>query len=82
LEDRSNFEKPNQTTLKTQFPFFRFVEALLVAEKPKQTDPKIRFSFIFSLFLVQSSFHPFFVQAIVSYLFSKKLNHSTKFIID
>jgi len=39
LEDRSNYEKPNQTTLKTQFPLLRFVEAILVAEKPKQSDP-------------------------------------------
>jgi len=37
LEDRSNSEKPNQTTLKTQFPLLKFVEALLIAEKLKQT---------------------------------------------
>jgi len=39
LNDRGNSKKPNQTTFKTQFPLLRFVEVLLVAEKPKQTDP-------------------------------------------
>jgi len=39
LEDRSNSEKSNQTTLKTQFSLFRSGEALLDAEKSKQTDP-------------------------------------------
>ena len=33
-EDRSNSGKPNQTTLKTQFPLLKFVEALLVVERP------------------------------------------------
>jgi len=40
LEDRNNSEKSNQTTLKSQFSLFRSVEALLDAEKPKQTDPE------------------------------------------
>jgi len=38
LKDRSNSEKPNQTTFKTQFPLLRFIEVLLVAQKPKQSD--------------------------------------------
>jgi len=41
LEDRSNSEKSNQTTLKTQFPLLRFVEVIFVAEKPKQTVTKM-----------------------------------------
>jgi len=52
LEDKSNSEKLNQTTLKTQFPLFRFVEALLVAEKPKQTDPSFFLSSFFKKFKI------------------------------
>jgi len=40
LEDKSNSQKPKQTLLKTQFFTFEFVELLLDAEMPKQTDPK------------------------------------------
>jgi len=39
LEDRNNSQKPNQTSFKTQFSLFGFVESLLHAKKPKQTLP-------------------------------------------
>jgi len=37
LEDKINSQKAKQTSLKTQFFTFEFVELLLEAKKPKQT---------------------------------------------